>query len=166
MKHQIQKLRGFTLIELLIVIAIIVILAAIVLVAINPAKQIATANNTQRSSSATAILNAVSTFLVDKNGVLPAAIPAGHAACGAAYATLAAMQAAIPAANRITADNASLTTDLVPGIIAATPKDSQGTVAGADFTICQSVTNSRVTVYADLSQVAYLSPSQLIHVTR
>ena len=64
--------RGFTLIEILIVIGIIAILAAIVLVAINPARQFAQANNTQRTSNANAILNAIGQYAVDNRGDISA----------------------------------------------------------------------------------------------
>jgi prepilin-type N-terminal cleavage/methylation domain-containing protein len=71
MNKLIKRTRGgFTLIEILIVIGIIAILAAIVLVAINPSRQFAQANNTQRSSNVNAILNAVGQYAVDHKGDL------------------------------------------------------------------------------------------------
>lgn len=60
--------RGFTLIELLIVIGIISILMGIVIVAINPMRQFAKANNARRWANVTAILNAVSQNIVDGGG--------------------------------------------------------------------------------------------------
>lgn len=65
---------GFTLIELLLVIAIISILAAIVIIAINPARQLAQANNAQRSSNVSTILNAINQYQVDNRGTIPASI--------------------------------------------------------------------------------------------
>lgn len=66
-----NKSRGFTLIELLVVIGILAILLSIVLIAINPARQFAQANNTKRRSDTTAILNAISQYGADHKGVLP-----------------------------------------------------------------------------------------------
>jgi type IV pilus assembly protein PilA len=71
---KVNKTRGFTLIEILVVIGIIAILAAIVLIAINPAKQFADANNTQRSANVNAILNAVGQYMVDNNGSFPSGV--------------------------------------------------------------------------------------------
>lgn len=68
--------RGFTLIEILIVIGLIAILAAIVLVAVNPARQFAQANNTQRNSNVNALLNAIGQYIVDHKGAIPASITA------------------------------------------------------------------------------------------
>jgi prepilin-type N-terminal cleavage/methylation domain-containing protein len=63
--------KGFTLIELLIVIAIIAIIAGAVLVAINPAKRIGEANDSQRWSEVNSIASAISQFIVDNAGVPP-----------------------------------------------------------------------------------------------
>ncbi|MGB4076616.1 MAG: prepilin-type N-terminal cleavage/methylation domain-containing protein [Minisyncoccia bacterium] len=69
--------RGFTLIEILVVIGIIAILAAIVLIAINPARQFAQANNSQRTSNVNAILNAVGQYMADNKGTVPDDVDAG-----------------------------------------------------------------------------------------
>ncbi len=73
--NTIRAKQGFTLIEILVVIGIIAILATIVLIAINPARQFAQANNTQRTSDVNVILNAVGQYIADNKGVLPSAIP-------------------------------------------------------------------------------------------
>ena len=66
--------KGFTLIELLVVIGILAVLLAITLIAINPAKQFAQANNTKRRSDVNAILNAINQYMADNKGVLPTGI--------------------------------------------------------------------------------------------
>jgi len=63
--------KGFTLIELLIVIAIVVILMTATLVALNPFRQIAQANNANRMAGINAILNAVSQRIADQRGRFP-----------------------------------------------------------------------------------------------
>lgn len=95
--------RGFTLIELLVVIGILAVLLAITLIAINPARQFAQANNTQRRSDVNAILNAVGQYMVDNNGTPPSAI----------NTTL----------TDISSTGTDLCTDLVPTYIAALPVD-------------------------------------------
>jgi type IV pilus assembly protein PilA len=68
----IQKFkRGFTLIELLVVIGILAVLLAITLIAINPARQFAQANNTRRRSDVLQILNAVHQYVASNSGQLP-----------------------------------------------------------------------------------------------
>ena len=69
-----KKTRGFTLIELLVVIGVLTILLAIVLVAINPARQFSQANDTQRRSDVSAILNAIHQYGADNKGTLPTGI--------------------------------------------------------------------------------------------
>lgn len=66
---------GFTLVELLVVIGIVGILLTITLVAVNPARQFAQANNMKRASDLGTILNAVTQLKVDYHGVFPSAVP-------------------------------------------------------------------------------------------
>jgi prepilin-type N-terminal cleavage/methylation domain-containing protein len=67
-----QKHRsGFTLVELIIVIAIIAILAAAVFVAIDPARRLHAARNSQRWADVTAIVDAIKKYQVDNGGSLP-----------------------------------------------------------------------------------------------
>src|SRR3989338_8613068 len=67
--------QGFTLIELLIVIAILTVLFALVIIAVNPVRQFAQADNTQRRSDVNALLNATFQYAADNRGTLPVFIP-------------------------------------------------------------------------------------------
>ena len=69
-----RKQAGFTLIELLVVIGILAVLLAIVLIAINPARQFAQANNAKRSSDVNALLNAIHQYGADNKGNLSALV--------------------------------------------------------------------------------------------
>src|SRR3990167_9832102 len=64
--------KGFTLIELLVVIGILAILLAITLIAINPARQFANANDTQRRSDVNQILNSIGQYSADNRGDISA----------------------------------------------------------------------------------------------
>lgn len=66
--------KGFTLIEILVVVGILAVLLAIVLVAINPRQQFSDANNTQRRSDTSAILNAIHQYATKNKGALPPGI--------------------------------------------------------------------------------------------
>lgn len=110
-----NKQKGFTLIEILVVIGIIAILAAIVLIAINPAKQFADANDTQRSANVNAILNAVGQYMIDNNGALPSDIPIGGA----------------DDAEFVADSGADICADLVPDFIPALPVDPTATTTPA-----------------------------------
>ncbi len=61
-------MKGFTLIELLVVIGIMVILMGATLIAINPLRQFAMANNASRMSGVTTMMNAVYQNVVDNKG--------------------------------------------------------------------------------------------------
>jgi prepilin-type N-terminal cleavage/methylation domain-containing protein len=63
-----KKFKGFTLIEILVVIGIIAILTAAAMVAINPFRQFAQANNANRWSGVTTIISAISQKMVDDKG--------------------------------------------------------------------------------------------------
>ena len=76
-----MKRRGFTLIELIIVIGIIALLAAISFVAINPAKRIGDANNSQRWADLVSISKAIELYTAD-NGSLPSDFAATSIAQG------------------------------------------------------------------------------------
>lgn len=102
-----KKQQGFTLIELLVVIGILAVLLSIVLIAINPARQFAQANNTQRRSDITAILNAIYQYAADNSGTLPAGVPAPGSS--AAISTVGT--------------TATFCNALVPTYIASLPKD-------------------------------------------
>ena len=69
------KKSAFTLLEILLVVALLAILAGIVILAINPARQLATTRNAQRSVDINTILNAAYQYAIDNNGTVPASIP-------------------------------------------------------------------------------------------
>lgn len=133
--------KGFTLIELLVVIGILAVLLAITLIAINPARQFAQANDTKRRSDVNAILNAVHQYAVEWNGQLPAGITAVN--------------------QEVSNGGADLCDDLVPEYIAALPSDPQAANGGVnieesdcgaystEYEIIQTAApNNRVTVSA------------------
>jgi len=142
-----RKQAGFTLIELLVVIGILAVLLAIVLIAINPARQFAQANNAKRSSDVNALLNSIHQYSADNKGNLTAlAIPN---VAGVINST----------------SFMALCTALVPTYIAALPVDpltNNGTpvsdcaVAGGwdtNYEVSQSLTNSRITVSAPATEL-------------
>ena len=163
--------KGFTLIELLVVIGILAVLLAITLIAINPAKQFAQANNTKRSSDVNAILNAVNQYMADHKGELPT----GISACTVAEPCTITNDAAID-------HSVDICATLVSTYLAALPVDpltNSGvsvsetgctidaaavpsvTAYNTNYQIYQSTTNNRVTVLAPASELG-----ETISVTR
>jgi len=133
-----RKQSGFTLIELLVVIGILAVLLVITLVAINPAKQFAQANNTQRTSDVNAILNAINQYAADSKGVLPSAITTS--------------------VQNISNTGADLCAILVTDYLAALPRDPQdgapiteaecGAAYDTGYTVVRSSANNRITIAA------------------
>lgn len=66
-----KNLLGFTLVELILVIAIIIIIVTAIFVALNPAKRLGEANNSQRWSDVNSVLNAIHQYSVDNGGTMP-----------------------------------------------------------------------------------------------
>lgn len=145
-----KRLKAFTLVEVLLVIVIIAILAGIVIVAINPARQISQANNTERDSDVKSILDAVHEYAIDNRGALPSAITTTATVVGSG------------------AGQIDICSDLVPTYLAEMPYDP--TATGASYTDCTTYntgytiaedTDGRVTVAAPGAEL-----SETISVTR
>ncbi len=137
-----KSAKGFTLIELLVVIGILAVLLAITLIAINPARQFAQANDTKRSSDVNAILNAVGQYSADNKGVLTG------------LGTISTVPAT-PTALSTAGIGAAFCTSLVPTYIAQLPVDPQTgswtdcTTYDTGYTIYQDTSGtSRITVTA------------------
>ncbi len=150
MKQNTYKAKGgFTLIEILIVIGIIAVLASIVLVAVNPARQFAQANNAHRSSDINALLSAVGQYIVDQKGVIPSQITT--------------------TAQDVSNGGADLCALLMPTYIPSLPQDPKSN-GGALITSCTTY-NSNYTIKKDVDgRVTVSAPdaelSATISVTR
>jgi prepilin-type N-terminal cleavage/methylation domain-containing protein len=154
-----KKMRGFTLIELLIVMGILGILLAIVLIALNPQQQFKQANNTQRQSDVTAVLDALHQYLVDHKGAIPTGITSTAKTITSTTGTT----------------NIDLCSALVPTYIANLPTDpttgtrspansictDSGATYSTGYTVSVSATNNRLTVAAPSAEL-----SATISVTR
>ncbi|EKD65054.1 MAG: hypothetical protein ACD_50C00205G0004 [uncultured bacterium] len=168
-----SKQKGFTLIELLVVIGILAVLLAITLIAINPARQFANANNTQRRSDVNQILNSIGQYSADNRGDITAL---GTISSDPLDPTQISNTTVVAPATSI--GNAFCTT-LVTEYIAALPSDpltNTGTpvleadCVGADtwdtgYTMYRSATDNRITVIAPGTELNDSTPA-IIEVTR
>lgn len=144
-----KKKKGFTLIELLIVIGIISVLMAIAIVAINPGRQFAKANNARRWADVNTILSAVSQNVVDGRGIWT---------CAEALPAAATEVIKADDADPVT-DEADICSCLVATYIGAMSVDP--TATGAHYTDCTDYdtgyyivqdANGRVTISAPSAQ--------------
>ena len=147
MKLSAQKLQqGFTLIELLVVIGILAVLLSITLIAINPARQFAQANDTKRASDVNAILNAIGQYSADNKGNLTAlAIPTGTAD------TIASTDVNL-CASLVTQYLAALPVD--PLTAGGAPVTNCGAAYTTNYTVVQSAADSRITVCAPATEIS------------
>lgn len=162
-----KRFKGFTLIELLVVIGILGILLAIVLIAINPARQFAQADNTKRASDANTIINAIHQYAADNRGVLPPGMPAKSDVAAAVEIKKAAGGADICAAISPTYVSALPVDPTVKGV----PADTSNGVAVLDCTqdyltgyFVKVDSKGRVTVIANDTDLS-VTPTQ-ISITR
>lgn len=150
--------KAFTLIELLVVIGILAVLLAIVLIAINPARQFAQANDTARRNDVLTILNAVHQYGADNKGNLTAL---------GTISTVPGTPTLISNTTGTGIGNAFCTL-LVTEYVAALPSDplvnngaqiAEADCVGADtwdtgYTMYRSATDNRLTITAPQSELA------------
>lgn len=160
-------MRAFTLIELLVVIGIVAILMAAVLVAVNPFRQFAQANNAARWSGVTTVMNAVSQRIVDGRGTF------GECPTGATVTDCPATGDTVPTTATNMADSTTDPTGfdicscIVDTHVAAMPYDPQTgsytdcTTYDTGYEISCDATNGRITVSAPDAQLG-----ETISVTR
>jgi prepilin-type N-terminal cleavage/methylation domain-containing protein len=148
--------KGFTLIELLVVIGILGILLAIVLIAINPARQFAQADNTKRASDINTIINAIHQYSADNRGVLPPGMPAKG-----------------DPAEEIANTGADICTAIVPTYVSLLPIDPS--LSGPAISDCTAYAtgydvlvdaNGRVTVSAPSTDTTVTQGGTIISITR
>jgi len=149
-------MKGFTLIELLVVIGIIVILMTAALVAINPFKQFAMANNANRWSGVTTTMNAISQAMVDGKGAFKCT------PTGAAVTDCPAKEDTVPltATKMANTGGYNICSCLVDEYVATMPYDPQNgsysgscTTYNSDYEISCSAANGRITIKAPDAQL-------------
>ena len=150
---------GFTLIELLIVIAILTVLFALTIVAVNPIRQFAQADNTQRRSNINALLEGIYQYAADNRGSLPVFINStstqqiGSDTTGCNITCGATTTVAVCV---------NLYPTIVPTYLADIPKDPDQTSSSTThYAITKSTTNNRLTVTACDAEL-----SETISITR
>jgi prepilin-type N-terminal cleavage/methylation domain-containing protein len=155
-------MKGFTLIELLVVIGIIVILMTAALVAINPFKQFAMANNASRWSGVTTTMNAISQAMVDGKGDFKCT-PTGAAVtnCPATGDTVPITTAKVMADSTTHPTGYDICSCLVStgnymGTMPFDPQNGKWSTCSSydtDYTIVCDTTTKRITVCAQSTQV-------------
>lgn len=138
--HNRRLKRGFTLIELLLVIGIIAILAGIVIIAINPARQLASTRNAKRQADLTAILNAFSQYAIDHGGSYQDQTSLPPVDCTIPLAPAPGRRICVPEATDVTCDfgdpgdgdGCIFVQNLAPKYLATFPADPQDATGDDD----------------------------------
>lgn len=166
-----KRNKGFTLIELLVVIGILGILLAIVLIAINPARQFAQADNTKRASDINTIINAIHQYSADHRGTLPPGMPAKPAVGDPATTPVDIKSTLDP----VTDPAADICAAIVPTYVSLLPSDPQAANNGIGISDCASYnseyqisidSNGRVTVSAPKTDTGVTQNGETISITR
>jgi len=118
--------KGFTLLEILLVVGIISVLAGIVIIAINPARQLATVRDTERKSDIKQLYNAISQFYIDY-GFYPASSTLTTTLAEVCDTGTLSSPSNLPCTGLIDLS------ELVPTYIVAIPKDPTGAIAWLPF---------------------------------
>lgn len=136
--------RGFTLIELLIVIGILAVLMGVTIAAINPFRQFAQANDANRWSGVTTIMNAIYQNVVDNRGTFTCA-------AGTIPTTSTTMGSDTGQYN--------ICSCLVPTYLGTLPVDPQAgsytscTTYNTGYNIVRDATTGRITIFAPSAQL-------------
>ena len=145
--------KGFTLIELLLVIGILVILITATIIAINPFRQFALANNASRYSGTTTIMDSVYQNVVDNAGLFNCAVlPTVDNVCMGAGA-LAVIEA------NVCDSFYDIHGCIIPTYVSNIPFDPQGggfvssTNYNTRYSIKRDATTGRITICAPDTQV-------------
>lgn len=126
-----QRSGGFTLLEILLVVGIIALLAGVVIIAINPARQLATVRNTERKSDLKEVHSAMQQFYID-HSYYPAS---------SSLSTLSEICNTGTASTSVTGqcDNLTDLSALVPDYLVAIPADPNVTTAdGTGYQILEN----------------------------
>ncbi len=154
-----SKSAGFTLIELLIVIAILTVLFALTIIAVNPVRQFAQADNTQRRSDVNALLNAIYQYAADNRGTLPVFI---NSSSTQQIGSSSASCVVTCGATTTIATCVNLDPSLVPTYLSAIPRDpDQSSASTTRYAITRSSSNNRITITACDAEL-----SETISITR
>jgi prepilin-type N-terminal cleavage/methylation domain-containing protein len=128
--------KAFTLVELIVIMGIISILASVTLVAVNPPKHFSQARDTQRKNDINQLVNAVTQYMSNNNGTVPAAITTTPTVIGSGGGQI------------------DLCTLLVSTYLPEMPFDPQSgnysncSSYNTNYSISKSASNSRITVSA------------------
>jgi len=147
---------GFTLLEILLVVGIIAILAGIVIVAINPARQIGAARDSERKQMVSTLNKAVNLYLIDKGFYPASSTPAsGGAVLGVAVKEICNTGATSSPSGASCTGGIDLS-ELVPQYISSMPIDPNyaSTATGTGYRIAKNTAGG---IYIDTKQAQLAS---------